>query len=111
VKNKLTLSTIVLIPSGVSNAAVRGLTLRHKYRRGGTSVGVATASTLASSLSISLAKVLHIANYFPRHAHDKLDQRNPPSNGYIAWLLWGGDPGRRWATKWKERHLKEQGRG
>jgi hypothetical protein len=30
------------------------------------------------------------------------DETNP-SAGYIAWLLWGGEPGRRWANSLKAR--------
>lgn len=89
------------IPKGVAKAACRGLVLHMDYNRGGTAVGIATAYTLCKGSTVSLEKVLHIARYFPRHAGDKLEQKNPPSNGYIAWLLWGGDPGRRWAEKWK----------
>jgi hypothetical protein len=41
--------------------------------------------------------------YFARHEVDKRGKNfgndAKPSNGYIAWLLWGGDPGRAWATK------------
>jgi hypothetical protein len=41
--------------------------------------------------------------YFARHQADKASMSNEwgdesdPSAGYIAWLLWGGEPGRRWA--------------
>jgi hypothetical protein len=28
--------------------------------------------------------------------HERAEEANP-SAGYIAWLLWGGEPGRRWA--------------
>ena len=31
-----------------------------------------------------------------------------PSPGYVAWLLWGGEPGREWAEKTKAR-LAEEG--
>ena len=46
-----------------------------------------------------------MVSYFARHA---VDQRAPgfgdtskPTNGYIAWLLWGGDVGRKWAENVK----------
>lgn len=39
-------------------------------------------------------------SFFARHEVDKRgkDFGNPerPSNGFIAWLLWGGDPGKKW---------------
>jgi hypothetical protein len=41
--------------------------------------------------------------YFARHRGDKKAKgwgdNNNPSPGYIAWLLWGGDAGDRWAKK------------
>ena len=83
------------IPEAVKNNAKRGLELRKKYGRGGTSVGENTARTLAAGGSIGIEKVRHINKYFPRHAGDNLDDKT--SNGWIAWLLWGGSAARRWA--------------
>ena len=87
----------VYIPFGVRLAASRGLKLRAEYGRGGTEVGLRTARKLTTAHSVSFAFVRKVSQYFPRHAGDNLHQRKPPSNGYIAWLLWGGTPGRRWA--------------
>jgi hypothetical protein len=64
----------VAVPKSVRAAASKGLVLRRQYGRGGTSVG------------------LHTAN----------NQHDPPSNGYIAWLLWGGDAGRQWSEAYTE---------
>lgn len=87
------------IPKGVKEQARQGLELRKEYNRGGTSVGLATARYLIKNTVASPEKVRHIAKYFPRHAGDNLTQTNPPSNGLIAWKLWGSDAGRRWSTK------------
>ena len=87
------------IPEGVKENAQRGLDLRKEYSRGGTSVGLGTARYLVKNKVATPEKVRHIASYFPRHAGDNLDQTDPPSNGYIAWNLWGGDAGRRWSEK------------
>jgi hypothetical protein len=84
------------IPQSVKNNAKRGLELHKKYGRGGTSVGMNTARILSAGGSIGIEKVRHINRYFPRHAGDNLDDKT--SNGWIAWLLWGGDAGRRWAA-------------
>jgi hypothetical protein len=92
---------LIEIPANVQKAAQKGLNLRSAYGRGGTAVGLATGRLLAKGEPISLNKVIHISKYFPRHAGDNLHQTNPPSNGYIAWLLWGGDGGWRWADRWK----------
>lgn len=106
----MNLNTQIPIPKSVGDAAWKGLCLRNDFNRGGTSVGLHTANLLAHHASVPLKKVLHIAKYFPRHAGDNLDQKNPPSNGYIAWLLWGGDPGRRWAERIKAKWERERGR-
>ncbi len=85
------------IPSSVKKNAERGLELRKKYGRGGTSVGMATARYLVKNTVASPQKVRHIAKYFPRHAGDNLDDKT--SAGWIAWLLWGSNAGRRWSEK------------
>jgi len=91
------------IPDGVQKAAIRGLALRKKFGRGGTHVGMGTARRLAKGGKISPQKVKHISKYFARHEGDNLHKTgrdgDPPSNGYIAWLLWGGDAGWRWSRK------------
>lgn len=86
------------IPAEVSKVARYGLELRRIYRRGGTIVGITTARRLARGGWIEFSFVKKISEYFPRHAGDNLRQVNPPSNGHIAWALWGGNPGRKWST-------------
>jgi hypothetical protein len=91
------------VPSEVRNAAKKGLKLHEQHGRGGTEVGVAMARKLSSGDKMSEEDVLHVSKYFPRHAGDNLDERgDDPSNGYIAWMLWGGDAGRKWSEKIKE---------
>ena len=108
---KQLLAKRISIPKAVAAAAYRGLSLRKEYGRGGTEVGEDTAIKLSYNPTVPLSKVLHIAKYFPRHAGDRLDQKKPPSNGWIAWLLWGGDPGRRWAEKWVGWYKRELEKG
>lgn len=86
------------IPKNVQNAAIYALNLRRQYRRGGTIVGITTARRLARGGWVPFSFVKKVSEYFPRHAGDNLRQINPPSNGHIAWALWGGDPGRSWST-------------
>lgn len=91
------------IPKGAQEEAKRGLEWRKEHGRGGTPVGVNSARTLAAGGQIGINKVRHIAKYFPRHEVDKKakgykpGQDNFPSNGRIAWALWGGDTAWRWA--------------
>lgn len=97
------------IPKAVVSEAKRGLEWRKEHNRGGTSVGVNTARTLARGGQIGIKKVRHIAKYFPRHEVDKKGQGYKPgddgypSKGRIAWALWGGDAAWRWASAIVER--------
>lgn len=84
-------------PQKVKDNAKLGLELRKEYGRGGTSVGANTAKQITSNDYLSYEKVKKISQYFPRHANDNLDEKNPPSNGYIAWLLWGGKEAWNWS--------------
>lgn len=76
-----------------------------EFGRGGTNVGRTTARMLASGNAMSPARVRRMARYFPRHEVDKqAEGYSPgedgyPSNGRIAWALWGGDAGKTWSTK------------
>jgi hypothetical protein len=88
------------IPKQVQANAKKGLELRQEHGFGGTKVGEATATLLIKGGPLTARKIRHIASYFPRHAHDNLGQtekNGKPSRGYIAWLLWGGDEGRKWS--------------
>jgi len=101
------------IPDSVVAEAKRGLEWRKEENRGGTSVGLNTARTLARGGQIGIKKLRHIAKYFPRHEVDKKGtgykpgQKNYPSNGRIAWALWGGDAARSWASAIVERENKK----
>lgn len=87
-------------PEGVRKAARRGLDLRSEHGRGGTSVGIARARDLANGKNVSPSTIRRMKAFFDRHQKNRSDgKESPPTNGYIAWLLWGGDPGRAWAEK------------
>jgi len=101
------------IPGGVQAEAKKALAWRKEEKRGGTPVGINTARTLAKGGQIGLEKIRHIAKYFPRHEVDKQGKGwKPgtsafPSNGRIAWALWGGDAAWRWAEAIVERENKK----
>lgn len=101
------------IPKGVQAEAQKALEWRKEHKRGGTPVGMNTARILARGGQIGLKKVRHIAKYFPRHEVDKKAQgwepgeKGFPSRGRIAWALWGGDAGWRWAQAIVERENKK----
>lgn len=87
----------------MASAARRGLRLHEKFDRGGTQVGVDRAHQLAERRDLSEADVKSMHSFFARHAVDKdtkthkWNSDSDPSAGFIAWLLWGGDAGKRWA--------------
>jgi len=92
----------VIPPASAAKAAARGLMLRKKFGRGGTSVGVRRAVQLSRRDPVSVDTLQRIVSFFARHEVDKRpgwDNPNNPTAGYIAWLLWGGDPGRKWAVR------------
>ena len=92
-------------PAGVRAEAQQGLDWRREYGRGGTAIGIARARDLSNGTTISPDTAKRIKAYFDRHEVDKQGegyrQGEPgfPSNGRIAWALWGGDPGYSWAKK------------
>lgn len=91
-------------PDTVRKAAQRGLDLRRQFGRGGTDVGIARARDLAGGKAIPVATLRRMKAFFDRHEGNK-DTPPEEGNGMIAWLLWGGSPGRRWA----ESSLREVG--
>lgn len=87
----------------MAQEAERGLKWREEFNRGGTLVGVARANQLKNRENLSASTVKRMHSYFSRHEVDKQGQgfspgeEGYPSAGRIAWALWGGDPGQRWA--------------
>jgi len=90
-------------PLEVAKAAKKGLELRSQFHRGGTAVGIARGRQLSNRTTVSPDVIKRMYSYFARHEVDKKGKNwahpTKPSNGYIAWLLWGGEPGRKWATQ------------
>jgi len=102
-------------PISVAEAAALGL----KYRRmaggkGGLDVseakkegvgsGVQRATNLKNRDSLSPSTIKRMKAFFSRHEKNKSiapEHRSEPwkDRGYVAWLLWGGDPGFIWAKK------------
>ena len=99
-------------PAEVAREAERGLTLRERHGRGGTEVGVRRAHQLMDRRRLTRDDVVAMASYFARHRVDRRgrdwDNAERPSAGRIAWLLWGGDPGKDWARR-KKAELEKAG--
>jgi len=94
----------------VAKNAAKGLSLRKEFGHGGTLVGANMAKKLSEKKSISSIDIKRMVSYFARHEVDKqaadFNNKEKPSKGYIAWCLWGGDAGKKWAEK-TEQTLKE----
>jgi hypothetical protein len=88
---------------GMVAEAERGLAWRREYGRGGTEVGLARARDISNRKNLPLDTVKRMKAYFDRHEVDKKGkgwspgEDGYPSNGRIAWALWGGDAGWAWA--------------
>lgn len=106
----VTLDDLDLTPTGgMVEEARRGLDWRDEYGRGGTDVGIARARDIVNRSRLSPETVMRMHSFFARHEIDKQAEGfSPgedgfPSNGRIAWALWGGDPGQTWAAANAER--------
>ena len=90
---------------GMKSEAERGLEWRREHGRGGTEVGIARARDIANGKNLSPSTVKRMYSFFSRHEVDKQaegfsqGEKGYPSNGRIAWALWGGDAGFSWAKK------------
>jgi RNA-binding protein YhbY len=90
---------------GMVSEAKRGLAWREEFGRGGTEVGIARARDIANRKSLSEKTINRMVSFFARHEVDKKaegfrpGEKGYPSNGRIAWALWGGDAGKSWAKK------------
>jgi len=95
-------------PKGVASEAAKGLGMRDEYNRGGTDVGIQRARNLKNRDELSPSTIKRMFSFFSRHEKNKKakgwspGEEGYPSNGRIAWLLWGGDAGFAWSRKVKE---------
>jgi HK97 family phage major capsid protein/HK97 family phage prohead protease len=88
---------------GMVEEAQRGLEWRREFGRGGTEVGIARARDIVNGKNLSDDTVKRMFSFFSRHEVDKQaegfspGEEGYPSNGRIAWALWGGDAGFSWS--------------
>ena len=112
---KKALSDIDLKPTGgMVEEAKRGLDWRSEFGRGGTEVGIARARDISNGKNMSVKTVKRMFSFFSRHESDKKaegfrkGEKGYPSNGRIAWALWGGDAGFSWSKKKVAQIKKEE---
>ena len=122
-KSNLSKAESYNVPSGVRQAAERGLELRRQQPRSskagldtqqagqqGIGSGVARARDLISG-KVSKETIKRMHAYFSRHASNyKLDAGKKPheDKGYVAGLLWGGEAGKSFAAKMTRRFQNEE---
>ena len=115
--DKRALSDIDTKPTqSMAQEAELGLKWREEFGRGGTSVGVARARDLKNRKDLSIQTIKRMFSFFSRHEVDKKaegfrkGEKGYPSNGRIAWALWGGDPGFSWSKKKRKEIEKQENR-
>ena len=90
---------------GMVTEAKKGIEWRKEFNRGGTRIGATRASQIVRKQRLSPSTVKRMFSFFSRHEVDKEAQGfrpgedGYPSNGRIAWALWGGDAGFSWSRK------------
>jgi HK97 family phage prohead protease len=88
---------------GMAKEAQKALDWRKEGFDGGTPVGLARARQLVNKQELSPSTVRRMHSFFSRHEVDKQaegfrpGEPGYPSNGRVAWALWGGDAGQTWA--------------
>jgi len=89
-------------PAKVRQRAVEALELIAQGYRGGTDIGFGRAVQLVTKPTVYPRDVLRMRDYFSRHAVDLQSpaaKRGEITPGVVAWLLWGGNEGQKWANE------------
>jgi hypothetical protein len=94
-------------PTAAKENAKKALDWRDQYGRdevtAGTPVGWQRANQLAKGEKLSLDVVSRMAQFNRHRKNSKIapEHKSEPwkDNGYVAWLIWGGDEGVDWAMK------------
>jgi hypothetical protein len=85
------------------NNARRALRWKDEGLDGGTIIGLTRANQIVNRENLSEDTVVRMYSFFSRHEVDKKaegfysGQEGYPSNGRVAWDLWGGDAGFTWS--------------
>jgi len=102
--------------AGMKAEAKKGLDWREEFGRGGTRVGAVRARQIVAGENLSDDTIKRMYSFFSRHEVDKQaegfssGEDGYPSNGRIAWALWGGDAGFSWSKRLVEKMKKEDER-
>ncbi len=102
--------------SGMKSEAKKGLDWREEFGRGGTRVGATRARQIVAGENLSDETIKRMYSFFSRHEVDKqaegfsAGEEGYPSNGRIAWALWGGDAGFSWSKRLVAKMKKNEDR-
>ena len=102
--------------AGMKSEAQKGLDWREEFGRGGTRVGAVRARQIVAGENLSDETIKRMYSFFSRHEVDKqaegfsAGEEGYPSNGRIAWALWGGDAGYSWSKRLVEQMKKDDER-
>ena len=100
----------------MKSEARKGLDWRKEFGRGGTRVGLERANQIVNGENLSDETIKRMFSFFSRHEVDKKaegfrqGEKGYPSNGRIAWALWGGDAGFSWSRKEVNKMKNEEDR-
>lgn len=85
-------------PLSVRMSARKARECLRKGSNAGTRVGKIRSWQLATGKPVSLNTIKRMYSFFSRHHKNKNFVGKPcKDRGYVAWNLWGGDAGFRWA--------------
>ena len=92
------------IPDKVKETAKQGIELRKEYKRGGTPAAIQMAKDIVTKDELSMPKIKAMKAYFFRNktqvqqgeSGHRPSSNTIPSDEWIAWQLYGGNPGRDW---------------
>jgi HK97 family phage portal protein len=102
--------------ASMKEAAQRALDWKAEGFDGGTRVGLARANQIVNGEQLSEDTILRMYSFFSRHEVDKqaegfnAGENGFPSAGRVAWDLWGGDAGFRWATSKRNQMQGDEGK-
>ena len=88
------------VPNNVQNQFFHGYNLREYAGKGLQPKTLREAKASFTKGYFTLDKIKRMRAWFARHdAAGYKRIANPPSPGYVAWLLWGGAEGKAWSNK------------
>jgi hypothetical protein len=86
------------VPKAVRAEAARGIRHGGSYGNGISPVALTMAKTLSTEPSVGIDKVRHVDKALSYLDANTVGDERAQHDFQVSWLLWGGDPARRWAS-------------